>query len=262
LYSRQAGLDVPCGKAGCLISIAMERNSTIIYRSFHEAIQTLPNKEDRADMWDAICSYTFDLKEPQLDGVCRAMFMLMRPVLNTCIKNWKNGTVPKNKQKGSQSEAKDKPKRSETEVKDKPTISQPEAYKDKDKEEKEKKEKKEKEIFEEARKLYPGVKLGLDTEWSNYIKKHKNHSDITPILSQVITQQINSRKEMKRRGHFVAELKHFKTWINNSCWDEELPSEDALRDTSDRPREAGVLTQEEVYNAHTTHIYGPDWKIK
>lgn len=70
--------------------------------------------------------------------------------------------------------------------------------------------------FEEARKIYKGTKRGLDTEFNNFTKKHKNWRNIIPLLKPAILKQIEWRKQDKRYW------KNFQTWINNSCWEEEV----------------------------------------
>ena len=72
-----------------------------------------------------------------------------------------------------------------------------------------------KDDFNDARKLYPGTKLGLDTEFDNLRKKYKNWRKIIPLLKPTIQQQIVWRKQDGKWW------KHFKTWINNACWEEE-----------------------------------------
>lgn len=70
-------------------------------------------------------------------------------------------------------------------------------------------------IFDQARKLYPDRKRGLQPEFDNFKKKHKTWIDILPLLEPAIKQQIIWRN---RDGQY---WKNFKTWINNSCWTEE-----------------------------------------
>jgi len=72
-------------------------------------------------------------------------------------------------------------------------------------------------IFDEARKLFRGTKRGLQTEFANFRKKNKDWKVVLPLLKPAIENQIKWRK---RDGIF---WKHFKTWINNRCWEEEEP---------------------------------------
>jgi len=78
--------------------------------------------------------------------------------------------------------------------------------------------KKAKEIFEQARKIYPGTKRGLDTEFVYFCKMHKDWRDVLPLLKPAIERQISYRKKAKG---FVPEWKHFKTWLYSKSWEEE-----------------------------------------
>jgi hypothetical protein len=68
----------------------MERDSFIFYRSFFEALQNTPEAE-RLRIYDAICLYSFDNKEPELSGMELAIFKLMRPVMDANRRNFENG---------------------------------------------------------------------------------------------------------------------------------------------------------------------------
>lgn len=77
-------------------------------------------------------------------------------------------------------------------------------------------------VFEEARKLYPGVKNGLEVEFKNFQKKNKDWKDILPKLKESIQSQINHRIKLKNsNASFIPSWKHFQTWINKKCWTEE-----------------------------------------
>ena len=93
---------------------------------------------------------------------------------------------------------------------------------------KKKKNKEEKEIniyaeqFENFRKFYPGTKRGLETELSNFKKKHKDWKEVIPLLPGIIEKQIRHKEKLKRLGRFVPEWKNLQTWINQRCWEEEI----------------------------------------
>ena len=55
-----------------------ERNSFIFYRSFYESIRELP-KENRADVYDAICALALDGEVLELDSIAKAIFILVKP---------------------------------------------------------------------------------------------------------------------------------------------------------------------------------------
>lgn len=75
-------------------------------------------------------------------------------------------------------------------------------------------------MFENFRKLYPGIKRGLDTEFENMQKKHKDYKDVIPQLEEIIKNQIKHRENKKGNGEFVPQWKNLSTWINNRSWEE------------------------------------------
>jgi len=79
--------------------------------------------------------------------------------------------------------------------------------------------------FEKARIAYPGTKRGLDTEWDNFTRKHKDWRDLADGLILAIEAIVDRRQRAKTKGRFVPEWAHFKTWINNRRWEEALQEE-------------------------------------
>jgi hypothetical protein len=77
--------------------------------------------------------------------------------------------------------------------------------------------------FDIARKAWPGIKRGLDTELK-CLKKHKDWRKVIRLLKPAIDEQINRRKQKLSLGVFVPPWKNFKTWLNNRCWEEEEPA--------------------------------------
>jgi len=75
----------------------------------------------------------------------------------------------------------------------------------------------EKNIFEEIRKLYPGTKRGLETEFDNFKKKHSDWKEILTHLKPDLENQILARK--KSTG-FIPQWANFATWINQSKFEE------------------------------------------
>jgi hypothetical protein len=74
------------------------RDSFIFYRSFFES--TLPlNKEEKAELFDAICRYALDAEQINLQGFPQAMFSLIKPQLDANRKKWLNGCKEKTKSK-------------------------------------------------------------------------------------------------------------------------------------------------------------------
>lgn len=92
----------------------------------------------------------------------------------------------------------------------------------KGKERKVKDKEKNKDIFEEFRVLYKGTKKGLETEYENLKRKHKDYNDIIPLLKNAVLKEIEHKEKLKSKGLFTPEWKHLSTWINNRCWEQEF----------------------------------------
>jgi hypothetical protein len=80
------------------------------------------------------------------------------------------------------------------------------------------------EAFDIARKLYPGTKRGLKTEFDNFKKKHKDWREVVPQLEGIVQQQIDYKRSLVSAKKFCPEWKNFSTWVNNRWWEAELPA--------------------------------------
>lgn len=85
------------------------RDSSIFYRSFYEAIKSLP-ESNQLEVYNAIFEYSFNFVEIELTGLSSTIFTLIKPQLEANNKRYENGNKPKNKQNGSKTEAKDEQK--------------------------------------------------------------------------------------------------------------------------------------------------------
>jgi len=79
-----------------------------------------------------------------------------------------------------------------------------------------------KKVFNICRKVYPGTKRGLDTEFENLKKKHQNWKELIPLFEPAIRKQIQYR-ENPPPGVFIPAWQNFQTWINQKSWEFELP---------------------------------------
>jgi len=95
---------------------------------------------------------------------------------------------------------------------------------------KKEKHKKEKEVFEIFRKIYPGTKRGLSTEFDNFTKKHKDWKDVLPRLTDLLNKQIKAKEKLSSKGEFVPVWKNMQTYINQRCWEEEISIPDIKQD--------------------------------
>jgi hypothetical protein len=80
------------------------RDSTIFYRSFYEAISELTN-EQQGIVYNAIFNYALNGIEPELTGIAKTVFTLIKPQLDANNKRFENGS------KGG------RPKQTETKIK-------------------------------------------------------------------------------------------------------------------------------------------------
>lgn len=67
----------------------MGRDSFVFYRSFYEALQSVPKKH-RSEVYEAVFAYAFEAREPSLSGVPRALWELIRPQLDASQKRYDN----------------------------------------------------------------------------------------------------------------------------------------------------------------------------
>ena len=81
-----------------------------------------------------------------------------------------------------------------------------------------------KDQFEIFRKQYPGTKRGLDTEFTEFVKKYTGHvADIVPLLLPALENLIAWREQAVKRGEFVPSFANLKTWLNQRRWETEYP---------------------------------------
>lgn len=99
----------------------MQRDSFIFYRSFYDCLDGL-NNEQKVQLFDAICQFSLNFKDVEIEGVVKSLFVLIRPNLEANNKRFISGNKPKIKRKASKKKARIKQ-----------VISKPEANKDKDK---------------------------------------------------------------------------------------------------------------------------------
>jgi len=67
------------------------RESFIIYKSFIDAGREIKNKVDRLNFYESIFQFALTGEELQLEGVAKAMFMLVKPQLLANQKRYENG---------------------------------------------------------------------------------------------------------------------------------------------------------------------------
>ena len=84
------------------------RDSIVFYRSFYEAIKEIP-LEEQGVVYNAIYGYALDGIEPELNGIAKAIFLLVKPQIDANNNRYENGKKG-GKPKANQNETKAEPK--------------------------------------------------------------------------------------------------------------------------------------------------------
>jgi hypothetical protein len=82
---------------------------------------------------------------------------------------------------------------------------------------------KEEEIFNDFRKAYPGTKRGNYTEFYNFQIKHKDWKEVLSTLLPLLKEQERIKEKKRELQMFVPYPKNLQTYINQRCWEEEIP---------------------------------------
>jgi hypothetical protein len=72
------------------VSDNKQRDTFIFYRSFKEGINELSDA-DKLIMYEAISDYSLDMKEPELTGFPKALFSIIRPIIDANWQRYENG---------------------------------------------------------------------------------------------------------------------------------------------------------------------------
>ena len=93
------------------------RESFIFYKSFYESIKQL-DETSQYHIYKAIMEHEFEDKEPKLNGVEKAIFVLIEPQLKANKKRYENGC------KGGRPKTETKPKQNRNKTKTKPNENE------------------------------------------------------------------------------------------------------------------------------------------
>ena len=83
----------------------LKRDSFVFYRSFYESLSELPD-ESVAKAMRAICDYALNGVEPDLSGIAKAVFILIKPQIDANNKRYINGKAGGRKQTHTKPEPK------------------------------------------------------------------------------------------------------------------------------------------------------------
>ena len=108
----------------------MKRESFVFYESFYLALKDLP-ADEKLKAFDAISSYALYSEEPDIDGIAKSIFILVKPQIDANNRKYENGkkggrpikTETKKEPKNNLTETKQEPKNNLTETKPKPNVN-------------------------------------------------------------------------------------------------------------------------------------------
>ena len=180
--------------------MSITRDSFVFYRSFFEAIKGLP-KEDQCLMFGAIADYSLDQIEPNLTGINKVVWTLIKPQLDANTKRFING------EKGGKHGSKGgRPKKTKPETKEENPIGDiaenPIG------------------VIDENPKETPNVNVNVNLNDNDNLNANKNENELgNPVIPETLSQneieipkppKLNKEEEFnKRREEFKLQVKQF-----------------------------------------------------
>ena len=193
--------------------MTQQKKGFIFYKSFHEAIKELPNKQ-QLEIYQAIFEYSFEEKDKKLEGISKSIFTLIKPQLEANHKKFLNGCKgaehgnkgAEHGKKGGRPSDKNPPENPPNdEAKNPPENPRKDKVKDKDKDNN-KKTKTKKDFF--------------DLDIPDYVNKE--------TLKDFIDMRKNSRSPMNEQAFklLIKKIKDFKEQGQdiNKCLEEAILS--------------------------------------
>ena len=197
------------------------RDSCIFYRSFYESIKDLPI-EEQAIIYNAIFSYSLDFQLPELKGISKSIFTLIKPQIDANIKRYNNGTIPKQKQTTSKTEAKQKQDKSEVEANVNDNVNVNVNVNVNENENKNVNENKNQSFVDCEILIYPT----FDDFWNSYDKKVGDIEKIKIKFNKLSQESKNKIMDYIPRYKQAQPDKKFRknpdTFLNNKSWNDEI----------------------------------------
>ncbi len=199
----------------------MERKAFTFLRSFYEAACELKDKAQQADFFMAVCKYALNGEEPECTGEVKALFILVKPVLDVSqirSEAGANGGRKNKKQTYNKTEANDKQTDSQAEANLKQTESPTEAIYEYEYE------------YENDTKENSTKKSPFDTFWDEYpnrkgkgkareaFQKAIKKTNLETML-EAIRKQKQGTQWNRDNGRFIP---YPATWLNQERWEDEV----------------------------------------
>lgn len=206
----------------------MERKAFTFLRSFFEAACELKEKSLQADFFMAICNYALNGEEPECTGEVKALFILIKPVLDVSQIRAECGAIGGRKNKGK-TRNKFKAEQNETEAneeQEEATESNLEGIYEYEYE------------YENDTKENSSKKSPFDTFWDEYpnrkgkgkareaFKKAIKKTNLETMLS-AIQKQKHGSQWTRDEGKYIP---YPATWLNQERWEDEVEVDGGHRD--------------------------------
>lgn len=189
------------------------RDSFIFYRSFQEAINEASESE-QLSIYRAISGYALNREEPELSGVAKLAWLLIKPQLDANWKRFENGCLggaPSDSLKGNQNarkRTKNEPRTNQKRTKNEANVNVNDNVNNNIGESNDSPTS----SFEVVWSLYgkKGNKKTSEKKWSKLTAAKKSKA------IAYIPAYVNATPDKQYR-------KNFETFINQECWNDELP---------------------------------------
>ena len=229
----------------------MERKAFTFLRSFYEAACEIKDKTLRADFFMAICNYALNGEEPECTGEVKALFILIKPVLDVsqiraecgAIGGRKNKGKTRNKFKAEQNETEANEEQEEATESNLEGIYEYEYEYENDIKDSSPKNEPKKGTTESQIGSNEPKKGPFDTFWDEYpnrkgkpkareaFKKAIKKTTLETMLS-AIQKQKHSSQWTRDNGQYIP---YPATWLNQERWEDEVDTNGSGTGHSDEP---------------------------
>lgn len=180
----------------------------IFYGSYYEAIKELPD-EEQGKVYKAIIDYGMTKSEPDLSGISRAIFVLIKPTLDASIKNYENGKKGGRPPKETQQETQTITQTETQEITQSESETQSYIIFEKENE-KEKEKDYENDLLEKENTLTSVKESGANSTTPTKVQKHKYGKYKNVLLTEVEYNRLISEPDGEEAIEYYSENREIK----------------------------------------------------
>lgn len=108
-------------------------------------------------------------------------------------------------------------------------------------------------VFVLAYKKAGGRVRGVDTEFNDFTKRHKDWKQVVPYLEMALQREIKARNQAKVNKRFFPEMKNLQTYLGKQrAWEMYVTIGEEIKNNEYTPICEGALSWNDYYN---TYIY-------